>query len=290
MILGGHVQMKAPLFLEGSVLEALSYDANALMLYTGAPQNTVRRELSQMRIPEAQQCMKDHGIPMERMIIHAPYIINPANSVKPEVAELAVEFLNKEISRTRAIGARYLVLHPGSYTTADAPTGIRTAIAQLNRAETCDEVTVCLETMAGKGSEIGRTFEELAEILAGLDHPERFGVCFDTCHTNDAGYDLTKYDDVLDEFDRIIGLSRMHVIHLNDTKNPIGAHKDRHANIGQGTLGFETLHYIAFHPRTAHIAKILETPYIGKKPPYKEEIKMLRENRYMPELLSETAQ
>ncbi|MBR3356821.1 MAG: deoxyribonuclease IV [Solobacterium sp.] len=288
MIIGSHVQMKAPLFLEGSVQEALSYGANALMLYTGAPQNTKRRPVSEMRAAEARELMKKHGIPMDRMIIHAPYIINPANSVKPEVAELAVEFLDKEIARTHAIGAKYLVLHPGSFTTADEETGIRTAIAQLNRAALCDDVIICLETMAGKGSEIGRTFEQIEQILSGLDRPECFGVCFDTCHTNDAGYDLTDYDGVLDEFDRIIGLDRLHVIHLNDTKNPRGARKDRHANIGQGTLGFETLYNIASSARTAHIPKILETPYIGKKPPYGEEIRMLKEHRYMPELLAET--
>lgn len=286
MILGCHVQMKAPLFLEGSVREALSYGADAMMLYTGAPQNTVRRAMEDLHVREAQELMRQNGIPAERMIVHAPYIINPANAVRPKVAELAVEFLQKEIGRTQAAGARYLILHPGSYTSADPETGIRTAIANLNKVSVHPDVTVCLETMAGKGSEIGRTFEELREILDGLDHPERFGICFDTCHANDAGYDLTRFDDVLDEFDRILGLRLLHVIHLNDSKNVRGSHKDRHANIGQGTIGFETLRAIAANGRIAHVPKILETPYVNKKPPYKEEIRMLRENAFHPETLS----
>lgn len=285
MIIGCHVQMKAPRFLAGSVEEALSYGANAMMLYTGAPQNTRRRPISEMKPEEAAALMKENGLPMDRMIIHAPYIINPANSVKPEVAELAVTFLQQEIERTHEIGAKYLVLHPGSYTTTDAETGIRTAVKHLNMVNVAEDVTVCLETMAGKGSEIGRTFEQLAQILEGLKQPERYGVCFDTCHTNDAGYDINDFDSVLDEFDRVIGLDRMHVIHLNDSKNEKGAGKDRHANIGRGTIGFDILRGIAVNPRTAHIAKILETPYIGSKPPYGYEIEMIRSGVYDPAVL-----
>lgn len=280
MIIGSHVQMKAPDFLEGSVREALSYGANALMLYTGAPQNTRRRPTEELHIREAAGLMEVNRIPMEHMIIHAPYLINPANSVRPEVAELAVEFLMSELERTAAIGAKYIVLHPGSYTTTDPETGIRTAISQLNSLQIPDGLVICLETMAGKGSEIGFRFEHLAEIIAGMNHPEHFGVCLDTCHISDAGYDVSDYDGVLDEFDRVIGLDRLHVIHLNDSKNEKGARKDRHANLGQGTIGFDTLCRIAHHPRTAHIPKILETPYIDGKPPYGEEIAMLKETKF----------
>ncbi len=283
MILGCHVQMKAPDFVEGSVKEALSYKADALMLYTGAPQNTKRRPVEEMHVSQARALMEENGIPMERMIIHAPYIINPANSVKPEVAELAVEFLEKELQRTAAIGAKYMVLHPGSYTTADLETGIATAIRRLNAVGDYPENTVvCLETMAGKGSEIGFRFEQIAQILEGVSHPEHFGVCFDTCHTSDAGYDLRDFDAVLDEFDHVIGLSRLHVIHLNDSKNAMGARKDRHANIGQGTLGFDLLRSIAANERISGIPLILETPYIGGRPPYGEEIAMLRSGVYTP--------
>ena len=283
MILGCHVQMKAPDFVEGSVKEALSYKADALMLYTGAPQNTKRRPVEEMHVSQARALMEENGIPMDRMIIHAPYIINPANSIKPEVAELAVEFLEKELQRTAAIGAKYMVLHPGSYTTADLETGIATAIRRLNAVGDYPENTVvCLETMAGKGSEIGYRFEQIAQILEGVSHPEHFGVCFDTCHTNDAGYDLRDFDAVLDEFDHVIGLSRLHVIHLNDSKNAMGARKDRHANIGPGTLGFDLLRSIAANERISGIPLILETPYIGGRPPYGEEIAMLRSGVYTP--------
>ncbi len=284
MILGCHVQMKAPLFLEGSVKEALSYGCNALMLYTGAPQNTRRRPVEDLHIEEAQQLMQENEMPMDRMIVHAPYIINLANSVKPEVAELAEEFLQKELERTHAIGAKYLVLHPGSYTTTNPETGIHTIVSNLNRIKSFpDGVIICLETMAGKGSEVGRTFEELEEILAGLDHPEHFGVCLDTCHISDAGYDVSDFEHVLDEFDHIIGLKQIHVVHLNDSRNPKGSHKDRHANIGMGEIGFEILHSIAENERLKDVPKILETPYISKKPPYRTEIEMIRSGKYDPQ-------
>lgn len=286
MILGCHVQMKAPEYVEGSVKEALSYGANALMLYTGAPQNTRRNPVEKMHIKQAQDLMKANGLSMEHLIVHAPYIINPANSVKPEVAELAKEFLQSELSRTEAIGARYLVLHPGSYTTTDMETGIRTIIERLNSVEYYPEnVVITLETMAGKGSEVGFRFEQIEEILSGVHHPENFGVCLDTCHINDAGYDVRDFNAVLDEFERIIGLKHLHVIHLNDSKNERGARKDRHANLGRGTIGFETLHAIAANERCAHVPKILETPYINKKPPYQYEIAMLRSGVYDPEVL-----
>jgi deoxyribonuclease-4 len=284
MIIGCHVKMTAPLYLEGSVKEALSYGANALMLYTGAPQNTRRSPISIMHVQQARQLMKDNGLGMDRMIVHAPYLINPANSVKPEVAELADSFLNSEIQRTAEIGARYLVLHPGAYTTADPETGINTAIHTLNALQQIPEgVVICLETMAGKGSEIGISFEQLEAILSRLNHPEHFGVCLDTCHINDAGMDVRNFDAVLDRFDEIIGLSNLHVIHLNDSKNERGSHKDRHANLGMGTIGFEPLHAAALNPRTAHIAKILETPYINEQPPYRTEIAMLNSGNYDPD-------
>ena len=280
MIIGSHVQMKAPDFIEGSVKEAVSYGANALMLYTGAPQNTRRRQLSEMHIAEAAELMKKHQIKAEHMIIHAPYLINPANSVKPEVAELAREFLSSEIERTHAIGAKYIVLHPGSYTTTNLETGIRTIISCLNTLDIPEGIVICLETMAGKGSEVGFRFEHLAEIISAMRQPEHFGVCLDTCHIHDAGYDVRDYDGVLDEFDRIIGLNRLHVIHLNDSKNEQGSRKDRHANLGQGKIGFDTLCMTAHHPRTAEIPKIIETPYIDGEPPYKEEIAMLKKKKF----------
>ena len=279
MIIGSHVQMKAPKYLEGSVEEALRYDANALMLYTGAPQNTRRVEIEKMHVEQAKNLLQQANIPLERIIVHAPYIINPANSVKPEVGELAVEFLEQEAIRTKAIGAKYMVLHPGSFTTTDLETGIATTIQHLNETPIPEDVIICLETMAGKGSEIGYRFEQLAQILSSVKQTQNYGVCLDTCHIHDAGYDLTHFDDILDEFDSIIGLEKLHVIHLNDSKNERGARKDRHANIGKGKIGFETLYKIATNPRIAHVPKILETPYIDGQPPYKQEIAMLRNGK-----------
>ena len=275
MIIGSHVQMKAPDYLVGAVKEALSYGANALMLYTGAPQNTKRVKISRMKAEEGHRLMKENGIDPSHLIVHAPYIINPANAVKKETAELAVSFLNQDAQRTASLGAKYLVLHPGSFTTTDLQTGIDTAITHLNEAVIPEEVTVCLETMAGKGSEIGFRFEQLAQILSSLKQSDRYGVCLDTCHIHDAGYDVSDFDAVLDEFDHLIGLDRLHVIHLNNSKNVRGARKDRHANIGDGMIGFDVLCNIAHNPRIAHIPKILETPYIDGKPPYKEEIQKI---------------
>lgn len=272
--------MKAPEYLLGSVKEALSYGADACMVYTGAPQNTVRKPISLLKVRDAEKLMAENGLPMDRMIVHAPYIINPANSVKQEVAELSVSFLQTEIQRVHEIGAKHLVLHPGAYTVTDLHTGIQTIIHQLNFVDVPSDVTIDLETMSGKGSEVGFRFEQLAVILGGLKQKERYGVCLDTCHISDAGYDLTHFDDVLDEFDHIIGLARLHVIHLNDSKNERGMRKDRHANIGLGTIGFEILHQIAVNPRTEKIAKILETPYINKKPPYSIEIEMLKSGKF----------
>lgn len=277
MIIGSHVQMKAPDYLAGAVKEALSYKADALMLYTGAPQNTRRVPIEKMKCEEAHVLMEENGILAENLIVHAPYIINPANSVKPEVGELAVSFLSQESYRVSAMGARYMVLHPGSYTTSNLHTGIQTAIQHLNETDIADDVVICLETMAGKGSEIGFRFEQIAEILDGLKKPEQFGVCLDTCHISDAGYDLNDFDKVLEEFEHYIGKERLHVIHLNDSKNVTGARKDRHENIGKGTIGLDTLCAIAHREDLREIPMILETPYIDGKAPYKDEIALIRE-------------
>ncbi|MBR2825264.1 MAG: deoxyribonuclease IV [Solobacterium sp.] len=280
LLIGSHVSMSSPNYVLGSVEEALSYEANALMLYTGAPQNTKRISLEKMKIDEAQALLKENGIPFENVIVHAPYIINLANSIKPEVSEIAREFLEIEAHRTKAIGATYLVLHPGSYTTATLEEGLNQIISNLNQIQIPKEVCICLETMAGKGSEIGRTFEEIAYILEHVKHPDNYGVCLDTCHIHDAGYDVFHFDEVLEMFDHVIGLEKLHVVHLNDSKNEKGSNKDRHANVGEGIIGFETLCSIAYHPKLTHIVKILETPYINGKSPYKEEIQMLRKKKY----------
>ncbi len=280
MIIGSHVKMNAPSYVLGSVQEALSYEANALMLYTGAPQNSKRIDVSKLKIVEAQSLLKESGIALENVIVHAPYLINLANSVKEEVIDISKKMLVNEVSRTRAIGAKYMVLHPGSYTTTDLETGMNAIVEHIHEVEDelDDSVTICLETMAGKGTEVGKTFEELATLLDKI-HSNHFGVCLDTCHIHDAGYDLNNFDSVLEEFDHLIGLNHLHVIHLNDSKNERGSHSDRHANIGEGKIGLENLRYIASNEKLSKIPKILETPYIDGKAPYKEEIKLIRNEK-----------
>ncbi len=281
--IGSHVGMAGKEMFLASVKEAESYGANVLMLYTGAPQNTRRKEIKDLNIEAGWAYAKQAGI--REIVVHAPYIINLANTVKPETFELAVQFLEKEIRRTAAMRSHILVLHPGSALDAGAEAGIAQTVRGLNMVldENEDEVFIALETMAGKGSEIGRTFEEIKAIYDGVNKKERLRVCFDTCHVNDAGYDLVHdYDGVFKHFDQVIGLDQIAVFHINDSLNPLGAHKDRHANIGQGTIGFETLYRLVHDPRFMEIPKILETPWLcaegeTKKtiPPYKEEIQQL---------------
>lgn len=282
MIIGCHVSLSAPDYYLGSVKEALSYNANALMIYTGAPQNTFRKSTSDFRIEEANRLLTDSSIPVTSIIVHAPYIINLANTTKPETFELAVDFLKQEIDRTRQIGAKLIVLHPGSHVNAGEETGLRRIVEGLNLAlADNDDIEIALETMAGKGSELGYRFEHLAYIRSSVDKSHLIKICMDTCHMSDAGYDVFRFDELLDEFDRIIGLDNLRVIHLNDSKNEPGAKKDRHANLGYGRLGFEFLHRVASHPRLASIPKILETPYVLDQPPYGEEINMLRSGAFI---------
>lgn len=281
--IGSHVGMSGKEMFLGSVKEAESYGANTFMVYTGAPQNTRRKALSELRIEEAQAYMKKIGI--EEFVVHAPYIINLANAVKPDIFKLAVEFLATELERSAAMGSHTLVLHPGSHVGEGADIGIAKMIEGLNEVLTKDTAcNVALETMSGKGGEIGRTFEELARIYDGVKYADKLRVCFDTCHVNDAGYDIVNdLDGVLDAFDRILGKKQIAVFHINDSKNERGASKDRHANLDEGTIGFETLCKVVYHPDFLDIPKILETPYIEspedasvKLPPYKEEIARLR--------------
>ncbi len=281
--IGSHVGMSGKEMMLGSAKEAASYGANVFMAYTGAPQNTRRKDINELNIDAAWKYMEEHGI--DEVVIHAPYIINLANTVKSEVFELAVEFLAKEIERAQAIGAKSMVLHPGSHVGAGVDAGIAKIIEGLNEVLTGDmKLKIALETMAGKGSEIGRNFEELARIYDGVKHNDKLRVCFDTCHVNDSGYDLVNdLSQTFEKFDKILGTDQISVIHVNDSKNQLGAGKDRHENIGKGYIGFDTLHEIVHLHEFEQVPKILETPYIkdenDKKksyPPYKEEIEMLK--------------
>ena len=282
-ILGSHVGMSGKEMMLGSVKEALSYNADTFMLYTGAPQNTKRKDIAELNIASAWECMRAGGI--ENFVVHAPYIINLANTVNPATYEIAVEFLALEIERTVAMGSHILILHPGSHVGAGVDAGIDRIVQGLNEVLTDNQdCCIALETMAGKGSEIGRSFEELAAIYDKVIHNDKLRVCMDTCHLNDAGYDIVNdFDGVIDRFDRLIGKDQIALFHINDSKNARGAAKDRHANIGEGTIGKDALRYIVHHPDFMHLPKILETPYIPSPddpektvPPYKEEIAMLR--------------
>lgn len=289
MLIGSHVSMSGKKMLEGSAEEAHQFGESTFMIYTGAPQNTRRKNINDLNIEKGHKVMEQYGL--SNIVVHAPYIINIANTTKPEVYELGVNFLQNEIERTQAIGAKDIVLHPGAHVGAGADKGINQIIKGLNEVLTHDhDVRIALETMAGKGTEIGRSFEELARIIDGVTHNDRLSICFDTCHTHDAGYNIKNdFDGVLNEFDKIIGIDRIKVVHVNDSKNDIGAHKDRHENIGFGYIGFDALNYIVHHDTFKNIPKILETPYVGedkknKKPPYKFEIEMLKQQQFDPSL------
>jgi deoxyribonuclease-4 len=270
--------------------EAVSYGANTFMIYTGAPQNTRRKKIEELNIEAGQAHMRENG--MIDIVVHAPYIINIGNTTNPATFELGVQFLRSEIDRSHALGAKQIVLHPGAHVGAGSEAGIKKIIEGLNEVLDREEnVQIALETMAGKGSECGRSFEELAQIIEGVTHNEHLSVCFDTCHTHDAGYDIINdFDGVLQQFDSIIGLDRLKVLHINDSKNISGARKDRHENIGFGHIGFKALNDIVHHPQLADVPKILETPYVGedkkdKKQPYRFEIEMLRGKEFNSDLL-----
>ena len=293
--LGSHVGMSGKEMFLGSVKEALSYGANTFMVYTGAPQNTRRKEISELNIDAGLALARENGI--NEFIIHAPYIINLGNTEKAETFSLAVEFLAKEIERSVAMQATTIVLHPGSHVGAGEAAGIAQIVKGLNEVLTKEmPITIALETMAGKGSELGKTFEELAAIYDGVVLNEKLRVCFDTCHTHDAGYDIIHdFDGVIEKFDRVLGKKQIAVFHINDSKNVLGAAKDRHENIGFGEIGFEALNYIVHHKDFAEIPKILESPYVTESdavaqktlPPYLQEIRMLREGKFHADLISE---
>lgn len=288
LIIGSHVGYKKDSGLVGSVKEALSYGANTFMFYTGAPQNTKRLPIDLANVQEADKLMRENNIQKENVIVHAPYIINLATDDE-EKRNFATSFLQEEIKRVETLGFTYLVLHPGSHVGCGPDKGIENIANSLNKVlETDEKVVILLETMAGKGTEVGRTFEEIASIIEKVNQKEKIGVCLDTCHINDAGYDLNDFDKVLDNFDEVIGLDKLKCLHINDSKNERSAHKDRHENIGLGHIGFEALLKVIYNNRLDNIPKILETPYVDKiYPPYKYEIEMIRNKKFNENLLEE---
>lgn len=294
VLLGSHVSMRAPNSVLGSAKETVAYGGNTFMIYTGAPQNTRRRAIKDLKISQAHEYMKENNIKIEDTVIHAPYIINLGNTYKLDNFEFGIEFMKEEIVRSEAIGAKQITMHPGAHVGAGAEKGIKKIAEGLNRIlHEEQEIQIALETMAGKGTEIGRSFEELAQIIEQVELNEKLSVTLDTCHIHDAGYSVRDdFDGILDEFDRIIGLDRLKVIHVNDSKNPQGAGKDRHANIGFGEIGFDALNYVVHHPKLKKLPKILESPFVGKdkknmKAPYAYEIQMLKEQTFNKDLLED---
>lgn len=293
VILGSHVSFKKNDQLVGSVLEALSYGANTFMFYTGAPQNTARSLIDNSLTKEAMGLMRENGIDPSNVIVHAPYIVNLAN---PKNEEFSISFLKAELDRVEQLGMDKVVLHPGSH----VGLGVDKAIDQISKClnkviDRTTKVTILLETMAGKGSEIGSSFEEIKAIIDRVNYNDKIGVCLDTCHINDAGYSLEDFDGILDQFDQVIGLDKLKCVHINDSKNPIAAHKDRHENMGYGTIGFEPLIKVIYHDKLKNVPKILETPYISKEengkdrsfPPYKFEIEMIKNKKFNHHLIED---
>lgn len=282
MLLGSHVGMSGKEMFLGSVKEALSYNATTFMVYTGAPQNSKRRPLEELLIPEAKELMAEKGL--EKFIVHAPYIINLGNSVNPDIFNLGKEMLKSELNRAYAMGSEIMVLHPGSAVGAESEVGIAKIIEGLDEViKDTEHGLIALETMAGKGSELGRSIDEMKAIFDGVKDNSRLRLCIDTCHLNDAGYDVVNnFDGILAEIEEKIGKGKIACAHINDSMNPLGSHKDRHANIGKGEIGLEALRYVVHHPALADIPKCLETPYIKDEndpkksyAPYKEEIILL---------------
>lgn len=291
LIIGSHVSFNSKDQLLGSVKEALSYGENTFMFYTGAPQNTVRSAINDELTYLGYKLMKENNIRLDKVIVHAPYIVNLANHNN---LDFSVEFLVNEVDRCEQLGIKYLVLHPGSAVNVSREEAIDNITRGLNNILKCnDKVIICLETMAGKGNEIGYKFSELKSIISGIEKKESIGVCMDTCHLFDSGYDISDFDNVLDEFDKEIGLNYLKCIHINDSKNTLGSRKDRHENIGFGNIGFDNLIKIIYHDKLKDIPKILETPYVSPienekekiYPPYKYEIEMIKNKIFDEKLL-----
>jgi deoxyribonuclease-4 len=292
LIIGSHVGFTSNKQLLGSVEEALSYGSNTFMFYTGAPQNTKRSPISDELTYKAYELMKEHNMDLEKVIIHAPYIVNLGNL---ENFDFSVAFLKEEVRRASQLGIKYVVLHPGASVSYTKEESIQSIIEGLNQIlDNNLDVTICLESMAGKGTEIGSTMEELKTIINGVKFKNKIGICLDTCHLSDSGIDITKFDEYLDLFDKEIGINYIKCFHINDSKNIMGSHKDRHENLGFGDLGFDTLIKIIYNEKLKEVPKILETPYVTKDdnskekiyPPYKYEIDMIKNKKFDSELIN----
>lgn len=295
LIIGSHVSFGKNQLL-GATEEAISYGSNTFMFYTGAPTNTVRKDIDNKYTQEAINLMQANNIDIKNVVCHAPYIVNLGNASDPDKYNFSKDFIKKELTRCDEMGITKMVLHPGNAIGITPEEGLNNIAEALNYI--LDGTTKCLillETMAGKGTECGRTTEELAYIINKVERKEQIGVCLDTCHLNDSGYNIEEFDKYLDEFDSLIGIEKIKCIHINDSKNEQGSHKDRHANFGMGSLGFDTLINVIYNERLTNVPKILETPYIGDTddskeriyPPYKYEIEMIKNKQFNENLIQD---
>ena len=284
LLIGSHVSFNKKTQLLGSLQESLFYGSNCFMFYTGAPQNTERSAIDDELTFKALDIMKEKNIDIKNIIVHAPYIINLANINNLNNYKFAIDFLISECKRCENLFVKHLVLHPGSHVGSGVDNGIKAIIDGLNEVLNKTEITILLETMAGKGSEIGSNFNELKQIIDNIEKKEQIGICLDSCHLSDAGYDISNFDEILDELDKLNLLDKVKCVHINDSKNIRSSHKDRHANFGYGNLGFDNLINIIYNPRLENVPKILETPWIGDYPPYKLEIEMIKSKKFNPNL------
>jgi len=254
--------------------DALSIGANTFQFFTRNPRGGKAKDLDQADIDAFLALAAENGF--GKLLAHAPYTLNPCSS-DAQTRGFALKTMQDDLARMERLPGNLYNFHPGSHVGQGEDVGIALIVAQLNEVLTpALKTTVLLETMAGKGSEVGRMFEEIRRILDGVVLQEKMGVCLDTCHLNDAGYDLVNdLDGVLEHFDRVIGLDRLHAIHLNDSMNPLGSRKDRHERIGYGHLGLEAIARLINHPALRHLPFLLETP--NELPGFAAEITLLRD-------------
>lgn len=284
LLIGSHVSFKKDTQMLGSLNEALSYGSNSFMFYTGAPQNTTRVGINDELTYKTLEIMKKKSISLNNVIVHAPYIINLANKDNISKYNFGISFLTEECKRCEELFVKKLVLHPGSHVGCGIEEGIKNIAEALNKVLSNTSTIILLETMAGKGTEVGSKIDEIEEIISLVDKKEQIGICLDTCHLSDSGLDVNDFDKILDLLEEKKLLSKVGCIHVNDSKNIIGSHKDRHENIGYGNIGFDTLINVIYNKRLENVPKILETPWIDGYPPYKFEIDMIKDKKFNPNL------
>lgn len=277
ILLGANVSI-AKNGLLAAVQETIRYDANTYMIYTRSNRGGKARPIEEFHRDEALHLMQTHHI--VDPVVHLSYLVNLA-SPKEDTWQYGIDVLKEEIARVEYLGFQYIVMHPGAHVGEGEKYALVRISEALNGILTGREnVTICLETMAGDGSKVGNSLEEIAELISRIHHHEKIGVCIDTCHNYSYGYDIVNdFDGFVKHFEQTIGLDKLKVAHINDSKTPFGSHKDRHANIGEGSLGFDAIHRIVHHEALQNIPQILETP--GGK--YRSEIDMLLERPRGPE-------